>query len=115
MIVLYGGRVVLERRSLVATWEATIKMPTQGKRLIDLDTFDINEAYIRAQYHYLALKKNLTFEQVKEQEQHQAKCWSCIYWQPRSSKCLFEFPEAKASHGRYAAKCEMYSDGKKSH
>lgn len=111
MIVLYGGRLVLERRNLIEKWQVTIKVPLAGKRNIDLDTYDVREAFIRAQYHYMALKKNASYEEIEEEEKNELKCWTCNNWLPRGNNCVFEFPEARQTCGRYASKCEMYTDG----
>lgn len=114
MITLYAGRLVIERRKLSDNWSATIKLAHQAERVIDLCTPDVREAFIRAQHHYLALRHGQTFEEVQEESRGKVKCWSCVQWLPRSNECSFGFPEARQTGGKYAARCELYSDGKES-
>lgn len=111
MIVLYGGRLVLERRSLSQNWKATLKIPAKGKVTIDLGTPDVREAFIRGQNHYLAVRTDRSVQEIEEETSSVTKCWSCLNWLPRSNKCSFGFPEARQTGGRYAAKCELYADG----
>lgn len=111
MITLYGGRMVLERRNLAENWHATIKLPLNDKRQVDLMTPDVRQAYIRAQYHYIALRDHLTLEEVEAEQSQQRRCWNCIHFLHRGNGCVFEFPEARQTVGRFAAKCQMFSDG----
>lgn len=112
MIVLYGGRLILERRRLSENWKATLKVPTKGKITVDLGTPDVRQAFIRGQNHYLARRTDRNVEEVALEALGAIKCWSCINWLPRNNECSFGFPEARQTGGRYAAKCELYSDGK---
>ena len=111
MIVLYGGRLVLERRRLTENWKATLKIPTKGKVTVDLGTSDVRQAFIRGQHHYLAVRTDRTVEDIEQEAMATTKCWSCINWSPLSNECSFGFPEARQTGGRYAAKCELYADG----
>lgn len=111
MIVLYGGRLVIQRRLLSENWKATIKVPTKNKAMIDLGTPDVREAFIRAQNHYLALRTNRAVAEVENEAISTIKCWSCLNWLPRTNECSFGFPEARQTGGRYAARCELYNDG----
>lgn len=113
MITLYGGRVVLERRSLAENWQVVIKLPLQSKHSIDLMTPDVKQAFIRAQYHYIALRDHLSVEEVEAEQSQQTRCWSCIHFLHRGNGCVFQFPEARQTMGKFAAKCELYSDGTK--
>jgi len=65
MIVLYSGRVIVERLRLSDNWRAKIRLPGRAETIIDLCTPDVREAYIRAQYHYLALRKNQPIEEIE--------------------------------------------------
>lgn len=114
MINLYSGRVIIERRKLSENWSAKFKVPKRPELTIDLCTPDIREAYIRAQYHYLALHQNQPVEQVEEELKGQVKCWSCIHWLPRKDECSFGFPEARQNRGRFAARCGLYENGTES-
>lgn len=113
MITLYGGRLVIQRLSLAENWQATVKLPLHEKRRIDLMTPDVTQAYIRAQYHYLALRDSLPVEEVEAIQSQQRRCWSCIHFLHRGNGCVFQFPEARQSMGKFAAKCQVYSDGTK--
>ena len=112
MINLYNGRLVIERRSLADNWRAVLRMPKDVERIYDLGTPDVREAFIRGQYHYMALHKKQPVEEVVAAYHHKAKCWSCVQWSPRWNECTLGFPEARSSGGRYAANCELYDDGK---
>jgi hypothetical protein len=112
MISLYNGRIIVERRLLSENWRAKFRLPNRDETIIDLCTPDVREAYIRAQYHYVALLNNEPFEKIEETLNKKAKCWSCIHWLPRGDKCSFGFPEARQNKGRFAARCELYDDGK---
>ena len=114
MIVLYSGRVIIERLRLSANWRAKIRLPGRPETILDLCTPDVREAYIRAQYHYLALRKNQPIEEIETEFYGKAKCWSCIHWLPRGNECSFGFPEARQNEGRFAARCGLYDDGKES-
>jgi len=112
MISLYNGRIIVERRTLSENWRAKFRLPHRDEIIIDLCTPDVREAYIRAQYHYVALLNNEPFEKIEETFNKKAKCWSCIHWLPRGDACSFGFPEARQNKGRFAARCELYDDGK---
>jgi len=114
MITLYNGRIIVERLSLSANWRARYRIPGIDPTIIDLCTPDVREAYIRAQYHYLALRQKQPIEVIENQFHNKAKCWSCIHWLPRGDECSLGFPEARQNRGRFAARCELYDDGKKS-
>ena len=111
MIVLYGGRLVVQRKLLSENWRATIKVPTKTKLTVDLGTPDVRQAFIRAQHHYLALKTDRDVVDVETEALTVLKCWSCLNWLPRTNECSFGFPEARQTGGRYASRCEMYNDG----
>lgn len=111
MITLYGGRMVLERRNLMENWHATIKLPLHDKRQVDLKTPDVRQAYIRAQYHYIALRDRVSLEEVEAEQSRHPRCWECIHFLHRGNGCVFEFPEARQTMGRFAAKCQMFSNG----
>lgn len=112
MIVLYGGRLIVERRKLSENWRGKFRLPRDKERIIDLGTPDVREAFIRAQYHYMALKSVQPVEEVAAAYHDKAKCWNCIQWLPRSNECSFGFPEARQTGGRFAVRCEHYDDGK---
>lgn len=112
MISFYHGRLLIDRRSLSENWRAIIRLPRMDRVEIDLCTPDMREAYLRAQYHYLALRMQQPIEEVKELYRRKAVCWNCIQWSPLSSECSFGFPEARQTGGRFAARCELYNDGK---
>jgi len=113
MITLYGGRLILERRKLSENWRAIINIPGLDQHTIDLCTPDLREAFIRGQYHYIALRNRQPVEEIIEIYHHKAKCWSCVQWLPRLNECSFGFPEARQTGGRFAARCALYDDGKK--
>jgi len=112
MISLYNGRIIVERRTLSENWRAKFRLPHRDETIIDLCTPDVREAYIRAQYHYVALLHNEPFEKIEETLNKKVKCWSCIHWLPRGDACSFGFPEERQNKGRFAARCELYDDGK---
>ena len=112
MIVLYSGRVIVERLRLSDNWRAKFRLPGRPETILDLCTPDVREAYIRAQYHYLALRKNQPIEEIESEFHGKAKCWSCIHWLPRGNECSLGFPEARQNGGRFAARCGLYDDGK---
>ena len=66
MISFYHGRLLIDRRSLSENWRAIIRLPRMDRVEIDLCTPDMREAYLRAQYHYLALRMQQPIEEVKE-------------------------------------------------
>ena len=68
MITLYNGRIIVERLSLSANWRAKFRIPGIEPTIIDLCTPDVREAYIRAQYHYLALRKKQQIEKIEKIE-----------------------------------------------
>lgn len=103
--------MVLERRNLVENWHATIKLPLQDKRQVDLMTPELRQAFIRAQYHYIALRDHLTVAEVETEQNQHPRCWNCMHFLHRGNNCVFEFPEARQTMGRFAAKCQMFSDG----
>jgi hypothetical protein len=110
MINLYNGRLIIQRRKLCENWRAKYNLPNQKEHIIDLLTKDIREAFIQAQYHYIALRSNQSFVDVEESFNGKRKCWSCVNWLPRLNECSFGFAEAKQDRGRYARYCELYDD-----
>jgi hypothetical protein len=66
MIRLYNGRLIIERLKLSDNWQATYKLPNSEQITIDLCTPDIRQAFVRAQYHYLALRNKQPVEQAQE-------------------------------------------------
>jgi hypothetical protein len=35
-------------------------------------------------------------------------CWDCVQWEATRKRCNLEFPEARQSGGRFAARCELF-------
>jgi hypothetical protein len=114
MICLYNGRLIIERLKLSDNWQATYKLPNSEQITIDLCTPDIRQAFVRAQYHYLALRDKQPVEQVQEAINAKARCWFCHHWLPRTNQCSFGFPEAALTNGRYASRCNFYEQDKES-
>lgn len=110
MIVLYNGRLVIERKKLSKNWHANLKVPNTEERTIDLHTHNVQEAYIAAQYNYFAIRDNKTYEEIAESFAGKPKCWSCIHWLARTNECSFGFPEANQVRGQYAKRCSLYDD-----
>jgi len=110
MIVLYNGRLVIERKKLSKNWHAIYKVPNTEERTIDLCTNNVQEAFITAQYNYFAIRDNKTYEEVAESFVGKLKCWSCIHWLARTNECSFGFPEATQVRGQYAQRCGLYDD-----
>ncbi len=110
MIVLYNGRLVIERKKLSKNWQAIYKVPNTEERTIDLCTNNVQEAFITAQYNYFAIRDNKTYEEVAESFVGKLKCWSCIHWLARTNECSFGFPEAMQVRGPYAQRCGLYDD-----
>jgi len=113
MIVLYNGRLVIERKKLSKNWHAIYKVPNTEERTIDLCTNNVQEAFITAQYNYFAIRDNKTYEEVAESFVGKLKCWSCIHWLARTNECSFGFPEALQVRGQYAQRCGLYDDSTK--
>ena len=111
MISFFHGRLLIDRRSLSDNWRAIIRLPRMDRVEIDLGTPDMREAYLRAQYHYLARRTRQPVEEVKELYRHKAVCWNCGQWLPLAGECSFGFPEARQTGGRFAARCDLYDDG----
>ncbi len=105
MIVLYNGRLVIERKKLSKNWHAIYKVPNTDERTIDLCTNNVQEAFITAQYNYFAIRDDKTYEEVAESFVGKLKCWSCIHWLARTNECSFGFPEALQVRGQYAQRC----------
>ncbi len=110
MIVLYNGRLVIERKKLSKNWQAIYKVPNTEERTIDLCTNNVQEAFITAQYNYFAIRDGKTYEEVVESFVGKLKCWSCIHWLARTNECSFGFPEAMQVRGQYAQRCGLYDD-----
>ena len=110
MIVLYNGRLVIERKKLSKNWHAIYKVPNTEERVIDLCTNNVQEAFITAQYNYFAIRDGKTYEEVAESFVGKLKCWSCIHWLARTNECSFGFPEAMQVRGQYAQRCGLYDD-----
>ena len=110
MIVLYNGRLVIERKKLSKNWHAIYKVPNTEERTIDLCTNNVQEAFITAQYNYFAIRDGKTYEEVVESFVGKLKCWSCIHWLARTNECSFGFPEAMQVRGQYAQRCGLYDD-----
>jgi len=111
MIVLYGGRVTIFRYTLSENWRVKLKLPVNDLREYDLGTPDVRQAYIRAQYHYMAWKHKISFEEEVIQHQGKRKCWDCDQWSARWNECSLGFPEARQTGGRFATRCGLYSNG----
>ena len=112
MICLYNGRLIIERLTLRDNWRGKYKFPNSDLVVIDLCTPDIRQAFVRAQYHYVALRDKQPVEQVQEVIDAKARCWFCHHWLPRTNECSFGFPEALQNNGRYASMCNFYEQDK---
>ena len=110
MIVLYNGRLVIERKKLSKNWQAIYKVPNTEERTIDLCTNNVQQAFITAQYNYFAIRDDKTYEEIAESFVGKLKCWSCIHWLARTNECSFGFPEAMQVRGQYAQRCGLYDD-----
>jgi len=114
MICLRNGRLIIERLKLSENWSARYKFPGTDAIVIDLCTPDIRQAFVRAQYHYIALRDKLPVEQAREAIDAKARCWFCHHWLPRTNECSLGFPEALQNNGLYASRCSLYEQNKKS-
>jgi hypothetical protein len=110
VIILYGGRLTLERRSLIENWHALLRFPALDER-IDLKTKSLNEAFFLGSCHYQAVRKSQPFDQVVKEHRSSPQCWRCVQWSPIDNGCSLGWPEARASGGRYARKCDLWNDG----
>lgn len=114
MIQLHSGRVTLSRPSLSSNWLGRFCLSVKDVRLIDLGTKDLRRAYVKAYNYYSALAKRISLEEAEALNCAKAKCWSCLNWLPRNGDCAFEFPEARQTGGRFAARCPLYDNGTES-
>jgi hypothetical protein len=62
----------------------------------------LQDALLRAQSIYSAALARIRPAEAPRM------CWDCVQWEGTHKRCNLEFPEARQSGGRFAARCELF-------
>ena len=104
MISLYGGRLLLFCDRADRNWHARVVLGPKPEHQLEADTgaIRLQDALLRAQSIYQMARAKLRPDGAPRM------CWDCVQWEPTRKACGLEFPEARHSGGRFAARCELF-------
>ena len=104
MISLYGGRFLLFCDRADCNWHARVVLGPKPEHQIEADTgaIGLQDALLRAQSIYSAALAKIRPVGAP------TMCWDCVQWEATRKRCNLDFPEARQSGGRFAARCELF-------
>jgi hypothetical protein len=104
MISLYGGRLLLFCDQADRTWHARVVLGPKPEHQLEADTgaIRLQDAMLRAQSIYQMARAKI------RPVGSRPMCWDCIQWEATRKGCGLDFPEARQSGGRFAARCELF-------
>jgi len=104
MISLYGGRLLLFCDRADRTWRARVVLGPKPEHQVEADTeaIRLEDAMLRAQSIYQMARAKIRPDDAPRM------CWDCIQWEATRKRCGLDFPEARQSGGRFAARCELF-------
>jgi hypothetical protein len=104
MISLYGGRLLLFCDRADRTWHARVVLGPKPEHQLEADTgaIRLQDAMLRAQSVYQMALANI------RPQGEPPMCWDCVQWETTRKRCNLEFPEARLTGGRFAARCELF-------
>ena len=104
MISLYGGRLLLFCDRADRNWHARVVLGPKPEHQLEADTgaIRLQDAMLRAQSIYQMARAKIRPDGAPRM------CWDCVQWEPTRKACGLEFPEARHSGGRFAARCELF-------
>ena len=105
MITLYGGRLLLFCDRADRTWHARVVLGPKPEHQIEADTgaIRLQDAMLRAQSIFQMARANIRPAGAPPM------CWDCVQWEVTRKRCNLEFPEARQTGGRFAARCAMFA------
>ena len=103
MISLYGGRLLLFCDRADRTWHCRVNLGPKAAHQLEADTgaIRLQDALLRAQSIFQMARAKIRPDGAPRM------CWDCVQWEPIRKACGLEFPEARHSGGRFAARCEL--------
>ena len=104
MISLYGGRLLLFCDRADRTWHCRVNLGPKAAHQLEADTgaIRLQDALLRAQSIFQMARAKIRPDGAPRM------CWDCVQWEPTRKACGLEFPEARHSGGRFAARCELF-------
>jgi hypothetical protein len=104
MISLYGGRLLLFCDRAYRTWRVRVVLGPKAEHQVEADTeaIRLQDAMLRAQSIYQMARAKIRPNDAPRM------CWDCIQWEATRKGCGLDFPEARQSGGRFAARCELF-------
>ena len=104
MISLYGGRLLLFCDRADRNWHARVVLGPKPEHQVEADTgaIRLQDALLRAQSIFQMARAKIRPAEAPRM------CWDCVQWEPTRKACGLEFPEARHSGGRFAARCELF-------
>ena len=104
MISLYGGRLLLFCDRADRNWHCRVNLGPKAAHQLEEDTgaIRLQDALLRAQSIFQMARAKIRPDGAPRM------CWDCVQWEPTRKACGLEFPEARHSGGRFAARCELF-------
>lgn len=104
MISLHGGRLLLFCDRADRTWHCRVNLGPKAEHQLEADTgaIQLQDALLRAQSIYSAALARIRPTEAPRM------CWDCVQWEAMRKRCNLEFPEARQTGGRFAARCELF-------
>ena len=104
MISLYGGRLLLFCDRADRNWHARVVLGPKPEHQVEADTgaIRLQDAMLRAQSIYQMARAKIRPVGAMP------ICWDCVQWEATRKRCNLDFPEARQSGGRFAARCELF-------
>lgn len=104
MITLYGGRLQILCSRAGRSWMVRVILGPKPEHQLETDTGAnrLQDARAQAQLIYHDAVQRIRPESAPP------ICWDCLQWDVRQRRCCLEFPEARQTGGRFAARCELF-------
>lgn len=104
MISLHAGRLLLFCDRADRTWHCRVNLGPKAEHQLEADTgtVQLQEALMRAERIYQAAVLRIRPTGAPRM------CWDCLQWELARKGCALDFPEARQTGGRFAARCEIY-------
>jgi hypothetical protein len=87
------------------TWHARVVLGPKPEHQFEADTgaIRLQDAMLRAQSIYQMACANIRPAGAVPM------CWDCVQWEATRNRCNLQFPEARQTGGRFAARCAMFT------
>lgn len=102
MISLHGGRLLLHCDRADQAWHCTVALGPKHRVTYSTGQVELQAALLAAQQWYQLERSKVRSVGAPP------ICWDCHHWDISRSRCALNFPEARQTGGRFAARCSVF-------